>query len=196
MIYLELFFAFLCIGSVSFGGGYAMISLMKDTALLHGWCTEEELINMIAVAESTPGPIAVNMATFIGSSQAGVLGALTATLGVVLPSFIVILLISAVFRNFLKYKAVSAMLSGIRPAIPALIIGTGVTMLISVLFGIKSYTDTPTADLSGIIIFALICAIAPIIKRITKKKASPIVLILISAGLGIAVYYLAELLKA
>ena len=89
MIYLQLFVTFFEIGLFTFGGGYAMISLIRDKALALGWLTEEQLLNMIAVAESTPGPIAVNMATFVGSTQGGVLGALTATLGVVLPSFII-----------------------------------------------------------------------------------------------------------
>ena len=74
MIYLELFLTFLQVGAVSFGGGYAMISLIREKVLLHGWLTEGELLNMIAVSESTPGPIAVNMATFVGSKQGGILG--------------------------------------------------------------------------------------------------------------------------
>ena len=93
MIYLQLFLTFLKIGAVSFGGGYGMISLIREDCLANAWLNEEELLNFIAVAESTPGPIAVNMATFIGSSQAGFGGALLATLGVVLPSFFIILLI-------------------------------------------------------------------------------------------------------
>ena len=95
MIYLELFLTFLQIGAFSFGGGYGMISLIREKVLMYGWLTEEEMLNMIAVAESTPGPIAVNMATFVGSSQGGFLGAILATLGVVLPSFIIILIIAA-----------------------------------------------------------------------------------------------------
>ena len=75
MIYLELFLTFLQVGAVSFGGGYAMISLIRERMLMYGWLTEEELLNMIAVSESTPGPIAVNMATFVGSAQGGILGA-------------------------------------------------------------------------------------------------------------------------
>ena len=93
MIYLKLFLTFLKIGAVSFGGGYAMIALVREEVLKNAWLTEEGLTNFIAVAESTPGPIAINMATFIGSSQAGILGALLTTLGVVLPSLIIILLI-------------------------------------------------------------------------------------------------------
>ena len=88
-MFLKLFLTFLEIGAVSFGGGYGMISLIREETLSHGWLSEDALLNMIAVAESTPGPIAVNMATFVGSSQGGVLGSLLATLGVVLPSFII-----------------------------------------------------------------------------------------------------------
>ena len=95
MILFELFFTFFKIGALTFGGGYAMIPFVREQVLAHGWLTETELLNMIAVSESTPGPIAVNMATFVGSEEAGVLGAALATIGVVLPSFLIILLISA-----------------------------------------------------------------------------------------------------
>ena len=91
MILLKLFLTFLKIGAVSFGGGYGMIPLMREEVLLHSWIGEETFLNFIAVSESTPGPIAVNMATFIGSSQGGILGAFVATLGVVLPAFLIIL---------------------------------------------------------------------------------------------------------
>ena len=101
MMLLKLFLTFLEIGAVSFGGGYGMISLMREKALLNAWLTEEELLNFIAVAESTPGPIAVNMATFIGASRGGLLGSICATAGVVLPSFIIILIIAALIGNLL-----------------------------------------------------------------------------------------------
>ena len=102
MIYLELFLTFLQIGAVSFGGGYGMISLIREKVLTHGWLTEKQLLDMIAVSESTPGPIAVNMATFIGSAQGGILGSFLATLGVVLPSFIVILIIASLYTQFFE----------------------------------------------------------------------------------------------
>ena len=103
MIYLELFLTFFQVGAFSFGGGYGMIAMIRELTLMHGWLTESELINFIAVAESTPGPIAVNMATFVGSSQGGILGSLCATLGVVLPSFIIIVLIASLMTKLLKY---------------------------------------------------------------------------------------------
>ena len=88
MIYLKLFLNFLMIGALSFGGGYGMVSLVRETVISNGWLSESEFLNFIAVSESTPGPLAVNMATFIGSTQGGFLGSFLATLGVVLPSFI------------------------------------------------------------------------------------------------------------
>ena len=188
MIYLNLFLTFFEIGLFTFGGGYAMISLIREKALAFGWLTEEELLNMIAVSESTPGPIAVNMATFVGSTQGGFLGSLAATLGVVLPSFIVILLISAFIRNFLKYKGVQAFLGGVRPCVVALILATAITMLLSTLFGITTVSGGFDIDTRGIIILAILSAIALIFKKARKKKPSPILMIIISAGLGMLLY--------
>ena len=188
MIYLTLFLAFLQVGAVSFGGGYAMISLIREKVLFYGWLSEEELLNIIAVSESTPGPIAVNMATFVGATQGGILGSFVATLGVVLPSFIIILIIASLIRNFLKYKGVQAFLGGIRPCVVALILATAMTMLMSTLFSFKSIGSDVIPDANGWIIFAVIAAIAVIAKRVRKKPLSPILLILISAGLGMIVY--------
>ena len=150
--------------------------------------SEEELLNMIAVSESTPGPIAVNMATFVGSTQGGVLGSLVATLGVVLPSFIIILLISALIRNFLKYKGVQAFLGGVRPCVVALILATAVTMALSTLLHVTTLTGGIAPDLRAIAILALLVTIALVFQKIKKKKPSPIVMILISAGLGMVLY--------
>ncbi|MBQ5362419.1 MAG: chromate transporter [Clostridia bacterium] len=188
MIYLQLFVTFFEVGLFTFGGGYAMISLIRDKALALGWLTEEQLLNMIAVAESTPGPIAVNMATFVGSTQGGVLGALTATLGVVLPSFIIILLIAAVIRNFLKYKGVQAFLGGVRPCVVALILATAVTMALSTLLQVTTLTGGIAPDLRAIAILAVLVTVALVFQKIKKKQPSPIVMILISAGLGMVLY--------
>lgn len=188
MIYLELFLTFLEVGAVSFGGGYAMISLIREKALKNGWLNEGELLNMIAVSESTPGPIAVNMATFVGSEQGGILGSFVATLGVVLPSFIIILIIASLIRNFLKYKGVQAFLGGIRPCVVGLILATALTMLMSTLFAFKSIDSEAAPDAKGLIIFAVIAATAVIYKRIKEKPLSPILLILLSAGLGMVMY--------
>ena len=173
---------------ITFGGGYAMISLIREKTLAFGWLTEEELLNMIAVSESTPGPIAVNMATFVGSTQGGILGSLVATLGVVLPSFIIILLISALIRNFLKYKSVKAFLGGIRPCVVALILATAITMFLSTVLGITTVSGGFAVDIRGIVILAILVAIALVFKKLKKEKPSPIMMILISAGLGMIFY--------
>lgn len=188
MIYLELFLTFLQIGAFSFGGGYGMISLIREKVLMHGWLTEEELLNMIAVSESTPGPIAINMATFVGSAEGGVLGSILATLGVVLPSFFIILIIAALIRNLLKYGGVNAFLGGIRPCVVGLILATAVTMFISTAFGFSSIGDAVAVDFKGLIIFAIILVVALVSKLWLKKKQSPILMILFSAGLGMLLY--------
>jgi chromate transporter len=188
MIYLTLFLTFLEIGAVSFGGGYGMISLIREKVLAFGWMTEDELLNVIAVAESTPGPIAVNMATFVGADQGGVLGSLLATLGVVLPSFIIILIIAALIKNLLKYSGVKAFLGGVRPSVVGLILATGFTMLLSKLIGLEGLGTPIRVDVCGIIILSLLLAVSFIYKKLKKKKPSPIVMILISAGLGMILY--------
>ena len=188
MIYLKLFLTFFEIGLFTFGGGYAMISLIREKVLEFGWLSEEELLNMIAVSESTPGPIAVNMATFVGSTQGGILGSFVATLGVVLPSFIIILLISAFIRNFLKYKGVQAFLGGVRPCVVALILSTAITMLLSTVFGFTRLSGGFDIDLRGLAILVVLVATALIFKKIKKKKPSPIMMIIISAGLGMLIY--------
>lgn len=188
MIYLELFLTFLQIGAFSFGGGYGMISLIREKVLMHGWLTEEELLNMIAVSESTPGPIAINMATFIGSAEGGVLGSLIATLGVVLPSFVIILIIAALIRNLLKYGGVKAFLSGIRPCVVGLILATAVTMFVSNMLGFANIGDAVAVDFKGLIIFAIIVVVALAAKILFEKKPSPILMILFSAILGMLFY--------
>ena len=188
--YLSLFLTMLKIGLFTFGGGYGMISLIREKVLMYGWLTEEDLLNMIAVAESTPGPIAVNMATFVGSAQGGFLGALFATLGVVLPSFIIILIIAALIRNLLKYAGVKAFLGGIRPCVVGLILATAITMFMSTAIGFSSIDDALAIDFKGIMIFAILIAISVVAKLAFKKKPSPILMIFISAGLGMLIYSL------
>ena len=188
MIFLKLFLTFFKIGAVSFGGGYGMISLIRDDCLSNGWLTEEELLNFIAVAESTPGPIAVNMATFVGSSQGGIIGAFLATLGVVLPSFIIILLIASIFTRLIKFGGVKAAIGGIKPSIVALILGTAATMLLSLAFGIKSIGSAPTFNYKALIILVSVCFLSLAFKKWKKKPISPILLIVISGILGMLLY--------
>lgn len=188
MIYLQLFLTFFEIGLFTFGGGYAMIALIREKTLAFGWLAESELLNMVAVAESTPGPIAVNMATFVGSAQGGILGSLLATLGVVLPSFLIILLISALIRNFLKYKGVKAFLGGVRPCVVALILATAMTMLLRILLGITTLRGGFAPDVRALILFGILVSVAFVFKKVRKKKPSPLAMIFLSAGLGMFLY--------
>lgn len=183
-----LFLTFLEIGTVSFGGGYGMISLIREKVLQYGWLSESDFLNFIAVSESTPGPLAVNMATFIGSSQAGLAGAAAATFGVVLPSFVIILMIAALIRSFLKYSGVQAFLSGVRPCVVAMILATALTMAGSTLLGFSSLSEKISPDVRGIGLFACLLLLHGLSVKIWKKKPSPILMILISAGLGILIY--------
>lgn len=190
MILLDLFLTFLLIGAVSFGGGYGMISLVREQVLAHGWLTESEFLDMIAVSESTPGPLAVNMATFIGSSQAGFPGALVATLGVVLPAFLIILLIAAVLKNLLRYRGVEAFLSGVRPTVVGLILGTAVVLGLATLFSLGSLRDTSgvTHDAGAFLILFCLLALDAASRTWRGRAIAPILLILLSAMLGMLVY--------
>ena len=188
MIYLQLFLNFLKIGVVSFGGGYGMIPLIQETVISHGWLTQEEILNFIAVSESTPGPIAINMATFIGSSQGGILGSFIATLGIVIPSFVIILLIATLAKNLMKFAGVKATLNGIRPTIIGMIFATFVTMFNSTIFSIKTVESTFAFDWKGLVIFAVVAIIALAFKLWRKKSISPILLIIFSGGLGLLMY--------
>lgn len=182
-----LFLDFFKIGLFTFGGGYAMIPLVTETALSYGM-TQSEVMNFIAVAESTPGPIAINMATFIGSAEYGILGSLVATLGVVLPSFIIILLIAALLRNILKYEGVQRTLSSIRPTIVGLILSTALTMFLTVILGVSTVSSGVNFDYKALIIFALVVAVFFTYKKVFKKTPSPIILIVFSGVLGAFLY--------
>ena len=189
MIYLELFLTFLKIGAVSFGGGYAMIPLIQDEVVTNGWLTINEILNFIAVSESTPGPIAINMATFVGSSQGGLFGAFCATLGVVLPSFVIILIIASVIKGLLKYAGVQAFLNGLRPVVVGLILGTAITIFMQVIFAFENIETSIIAfDYKALIIFAIVVGIHLFYKWKSKKAISPILLIILSAILGLILY--------
>ncbi len=190
LLLLELFWTFFCIGLFTFGGGYAMLPLIQEEVLRHGWLTENEVVDFIAVSESTPGPFAINMATYVGIETAGPLGAVATTLGVVLPSLIVIMIVAVCYEKFKKAKSVQAGLMGIRPVA----IGLIASAIISVgkaafYFDGMVWQDLLAPDfLAKLLLFALLVFLA-------VKKVKPIKLILLSAGLGIVIGYLLEFLK-
>ena len=185
MTYLELLIGFLKVGCFSFGGAYGAIPLIRDVVMSYGWMTEEELTYMIAVSESTPGPIMVNLATFVGNTQGGIIGAILATLAVVLPSFLIILLVSAVMKKLLKNKYVQAALRGLKPCIIGLVMATGVFMVIT---HCLSLIAGFMVDWKALLLTVVLAAVLYLSKPLFKKKVSPIILIIISAILGIGLY--------
>lgn len=188
MILLELFWVFFRVGAFTFGGGYAMVPLISDAVLDYGWMTEAEILNFLAMETVIPGPIAINMATFIGFQRAGFIGSLLATLGVVLPSFIVILLIATVLKKYMDNPRVVAVLKSIRPAVVGLILSTAVTMGMSTLLGSKTLSQPFTIEPMSFVIFGIVIALSFGYKKWKKKQLSPLILICISAVLGIVFF--------
>lgn len=195
MVYLSLFLAFFKIGLFAFGGAYGAIPLIQETVLSHGWMDEAMFTNIIAISESTPGPIMVNTATYIGSQQAGILGAAAATVGVVLPSFTIILLISAAFGNAVQNQKVQAVLQGVKPCLMGVILATGMFMAIGILFpdGVFFFRQFPAGEGHGmemvsLFIFLFLLAAILALRWIRKKELSPIVLIVLAGILGAVLY--------
>lgn len=135
-ILLDLFLTFLKIGAFTFGGGYAMISVIENVCVeKKQWITHDDMMNITVIAESTPGPVAINCATFVGYKKKGVIGALVATLGVILPSFVIIFLIAKVLDNFLEYRWIAAAFKGIKLAVGVLILDVGIRMIKQIVSG-------------------------------------------------------------
>ena len=185
MIYLELFLTFLKIGAFTFGGGYAMLPLIQEEAVNHGWADPQALIDFVAVSESTPGPFAVNMATYVGTVTAGIPGAVCATLGVVLPSFVIILIVAKFYVKFRSSFIVKGIMSGFKPAVVGLIGAAALSVLVTVFLpgGISMSLFT-----SPVLYISL--AVFGVSLLLSLKKAHPIMIILISALLGVGSGYI------
>ena len=168
MIFIRLFYEFFKIGLFAIGGGAATIPFLFDLSEKFNWFSFEDLTNMIAVAESTPGPIGVNMATFAGFQTAGILGAISATFGLVTPSLIIIVLVAKILKHYAQNKTVQTVLNSIRPAVLALII-------LALLHIAKISLNT---NLNFIVVFILTILML-------KYKKSPILYIFMSAIIGI-----------
>jgi len=185
MIYWELFLGFLRVGCFAFGGAYGAIPLIRDVVLSYGWLTDEKLTYMIAVSESTPGPIMVNLATYVGSSQGGFLGALIATLAVILPAFFIIIILMAALKSVLKNKYIQAVLRGLKPCIIGIILATGVYMTVGNCIEIEYQL---ALNWQAVVITIILAAVMLSSKTIIKKGISPVMLIVLSACLGIVIY--------
>lgn len=180
MILLKLFLTFFKIGAFTFGGGYAMLPLIEEEVIKNNWMDIKQLVNFIAVSESTPGPFAVNTATYIGAELAGLPGAFCATLGVVLPSFIIILIIAKFFMSFCKNKYVSGAMDGLKPAVIGMIGSAIISVAQPVFF--QNGMNIDASFISSAVIFILMLIL-------TFRKAHPIVIIALSAFFGVFLGY-------
>lgn len=192
MIFAELFLTFFMIGAFTVGGGYAMLPFIQSEVLSKGWMANEVLTNFIAVSESTPGPFAINIATYIGSVKGGevlgpvgsVLGSICATLGVVLPSFIIILIVARIFEAFKTNRFVKGAMTGLRPAVVGLIGAAVLSVALTVFFPdgwkLDVFKSIPTYISLGT--FGIMTTLA-------FKKVHPIIIICISAIIGIIAGY-------
>lgn len=185
MIYPELFITFFLIGAFTFGGGYAMLPLVQAEVAAKGWMALQDIVDFVAISESTPGPFAINMATFVGTEMGGILGAVCATLGVVLPSFIIILIVARCYTQFQNSKAIQGIMSGLKPAVVGMI-GTAVISVGKTVFfyqgvSLAVFTQGAFYLSAGIFGLALVAAL---------KKLHPILIICLSAAVGIAAGYL------
>jgi len=182
MIYLKLFLTFLKIGAFTFGGGYAMLPLIQEEIIKNSWMTQEQLINFIAISESTPGPFAINISTFIGYEKSGFLGALCATIGVIFTSFILLILIAKFFSKYKKNKWIVAIMKGLKPAVVGLILAAVFTTGKAVFFPnneiLENILTIEFLKTISIFIITMIMAL---------KKIHPIIIVIVSTTLGIII---------
>ena len=173
----QLFFSFMKVGLFTFGGGYAMISVITDTCVrAKGWLTQDEMTELTVVAESTPGPIAINCATYAGYKMAGMTGAVLATLGIVLPSFIILYIISMFLEHFLEYRVIAAACKGIKVGVSLLILDAGYTML-------KKMKKKPQPLIIAGCAFAVI-----LVSNIFSLRISSVVLMLTAGIISLSVF--------
>ena len=187
MIFFELFYTFFLIGLFTFGGGYAMIPMINEQVTAHGWMDVSELQNFIAISEMTPGPFAINIATFVGSQTEGVFGAICATLGVILPSLIIIIVVAIVLNKFLSNKFVKGALFGVRPIVLALILSTAIVFLFKAVIPYQNGSIS-TFNRAAFGLFACLGIFMIIFKWKKKKALNPIVLLLLSGFLGLIIF--------
>ena len=196
MEFLMLFWVFFQIGLFTIGGGHAMIPLIMEKVVAEGWVSEEVLIDFIAISESTPGPFAVNIATYTGTVVGeayggfgyGVLGALCATFGVVAPSVIIIVLVVKLFSRFMTKPSVQEVFTGVRSSVAGLLLSVFATLFITVILGLSSVWDKSEVgfDYIGFIIFAVMMVAGTV--KIKGKKLHPIAIVLMSALMGVLMY--------
>ena len=182
MIYLQLFFSFLQVGLFSFGGGYAAIPLIQEQIVTkHGWLSMVEFTDLISISQMTPGPIAVNSATFVGNKIAGITGALVATAGCIFPSCIIVMSIAYIYLKNQNNQVVQEVLQSLHPAVFAMIASAGVTILITAFWGTTLKISLQNTDWSMVIIFLLSLVL------LRKTRISPILVMILAGGMKLFV---------
>ena len=185
-MYIELFLSFLQIGLFSFGGGYSAIPLIQNQVVeKHSWLTMTEFADIVTIAEMTPGPVLINSATFVGIRVAGFLGAIVATIGSIFPSAVIVLTLAYLFKKYSNQHIVQGVLSGLRPAVVALITSAGISLLILALWGDSASSFIDLADTNIVALLSFI--IAFFILR--KYKINPI-LVMFGTGIFGMLFYL------
>ena len=188
MLELQLFWTFFKIGLFTIGGGHAMIPLIMEEIVAKGWLSQEVLLDFIAISESTPGPFAVNIATYTGQEVAGIGGAVMCTLGVVLPSLIIIILIAKFFSRYMNRPAVQEVFDSVSGAVSGLLLSVVITVGILVLFNMDGLFDTESFAFDPIALGLFAAMLVVGFVKIKGKRMPPILLIVISAGLGVLLY--------
>ena len=189
MIYLELFYTFFLIGLFTFGGGYAMIPMIQEQVVGRGWISEQSLTDFIAISEATPGPFAINISTFVGNSVGGIFGALCATIGVILPSLIIIIIVAMIMKKFIKNRFVQGALAGVKPIVLALILSTAILLFIKVVFfNANAIKGDMEFDIRSFSLLVMLSGLMIIYKKTQKKSLGAIKLLGLAALFGIIIF--------
>lgn len=189
MIFFELFYTFFTIGLFTFGGGYAMIPMIQDQVVGRGWISESALTDFIAISEATPGPFAINIATFVGNSVGGIGGAILSTIGVILPSLIIIVIIAMIMNKFLKNRFVQGALSGVKPVVVALILSTAIVMFVKTMF-LTTFSNSYSFSFErkSFVLFIELFFFSLIYKKVKKKNLGALFILGLSALLGVIIF--------
>lgn len=183
MILLELFFSFIQVGLFSFGGGYASLALIQDQVVhLHHWLTFSEFNDLITISQMTPGPIAINSATFVGQKVAGLPGSVVATLGCILPSCLIVSILAYLYMRYRKMDMLQGILNTLRPAVVAMILTAGISILLTALFGEEVIISLHTLKLDMLVIFIIAVIL------LQWKKCNPIYIMILCGFLRLMEY--------
>ena len=189
MIYLQLFYTFFLIGLFTFGGGYAMIPMIQEQVVGNGWISEKALLDFIAISEVTPGPFAINISTFVGNSVGGIFGAICATVGVILPSLIIIIIVAIVMKKLIGNRFMQGALAGVKPIVLALILSTAILLFIKVIFfNGNAIKGDLQFDIKSLTLLIMLGGFLIIYKKTKKKSLGAIKLLGLAALFGLIIF--------